>query len=84
MIKVTIDGEEWIVTTMETTQRVIESPSGKTVVQYFGGMKMRVLIVKYEIVGMRHNGKDGQYWINESPGLKYISAEEYVSVEKEA
>jgi hypothetical protein len=34
MIKVTIDGEEWIVTTMETTQRVIESPSGKTVVQY--------------------------------------------------
>tara|TARA_R100000995_G_scaffold84692_2_gene64304 strand:+ start:2260 stop:2397 length:138 start_codon:yes stop_codon:yes gene_type:complete len=45
---------------------------------------MRVLIVKYEIVGMRHNGKDGQYWINESPGLKYISAEEYVSVEEEA
>ena len=46
---------------------------------------MRILIVRYEIVGMRHNGKDGQYWINESPGLKYISAEEYnkISVEEE-
>ena len=45
---------------------------------------MRILIVKYEIVGTRMSGKDGQYWINESPGLKYISAEEYVSVEEEA
>ena len=34
MVKVTINDEEWIVTIMETTQRVIESPSGKAVVQF--------------------------------------------------
>ena len=34
MTKVTIDGEEFNLTIQQTTQRVIESPSDKTVVQY--------------------------------------------------
>tara|TARA_R100000773_G_C4210924_1_gene110547 strand:- start:212 stop:346 length:135 start_codon:yes stop_codon:yes gene_type:complete len=34
MIKVTIDGKEWNLTTQKTAGRVIESPSGKTVIQY--------------------------------------------------
>jgi hypothetical protein len=34
MIKVTIDGKEWILTNLQTPPRVIESPSGKTVIQY--------------------------------------------------
>jgi hypothetical protein len=33
-IKVIIDDEEFNLTIQQTTQRVIESPSGKTVVQY--------------------------------------------------
>ena len=34
LIKVTIDDEEWNLTTQKTAGRVIESPSGKTVIQY--------------------------------------------------
>ena len=34
MIKVTIDGKEWILTNLQTTPTVIKTPSGKTVIQH--------------------------------------------------